>query len=228
MKATVNYIEQKFEEFNRLIFGGKLPKLPIELSDASRFLGLFTYDFHILPDGTKEMTNYKLRINTRIDMEQDALDDVIIHEMIHYFIAYHNLVDTSSHGKIFQSLMESININHGRHIEVAHNNPTEVEREQAVSPKPVWHVIAKLELTDGTCGVKVLPRVVPKVLMYVDEIKKSHKVKDVKLYLHNNPFFNRYPTSTSLTYKIIDRQVFLKNIEKAKKLIINGSQLIPM
>ena len=33
MKATVPYIEQKFEGGNRQMFGGKLPKIPVELSD---------------------------------------------------------------------------------------------------------------------------------------------------------------------------------------------------
>ena len=33
MKATVPYIEQKFEGVNRQMFGGKLPKIPVELSD---------------------------------------------------------------------------------------------------------------------------------------------------------------------------------------------------
>ena len=32
MRATVPYIEQKFEEFNRQMFGRKLPKIPVELS----------------------------------------------------------------------------------------------------------------------------------------------------------------------------------------------------
>ena len=34
MKATVPYIEQKFEGPNRQMFGGKLPKIPVELSDG--------------------------------------------------------------------------------------------------------------------------------------------------------------------------------------------------
>ena len=43
MKATVPYIEQKFEEFNRQMFGGKLPKFSVELSDAKTFLGQCVY-----------------------------------------------------------------------------------------------------------------------------------------------------------------------------------------
>lgn len=43
MKATLPYIEQKFEEFNRQMFGGKLPKISVELSDAKTFLGQCVY-----------------------------------------------------------------------------------------------------------------------------------------------------------------------------------------
>ena len=39
MKADRQYIERKFEEFNRQMFAGKLPPIPIELSDAKTFLG---------------------------------------------------------------------------------------------------------------------------------------------------------------------------------------------
>lgn len=228
MKATIDYIKHKFEEFNHRFFGGRLPELSFELSDASGFLGLFTCDFRNMPDGTKETTSYKLRINTRIDMQQDALDDVIIHEMIHYFIAYHNLIDTAPHGNIFRCLIESININHGRHIEVSHRNSTPEEQEQAVSKKPTWHVIAEVEFSNGTYGVKVLPRVVPKVLKFVETVKKALDVKDVKLFIHNNPFFNRFPTSTALSCQPIEHEIFLTNIKGAKKLIINGDQLIPV
>lgn len=227
MIATKEYIETKFEEFNRQFFGGKLPKLQIELSDASRFLGLFTCDVKRLIDGSTENTNFKLRINTRIDLQQNALDDVIIHEMIHYFIAYHNFIDTSSHGKIFCSIMESINDNHGRHVEIAHKSSTEEEKEQYISKRKSWHVIAELELNDGTYGVKVLPRVSEKVLKYFESMKNSKEIKDIKLYLHDNPFFNRFPTSASFKFHPLSHEVFIANIAGAKRLLINGTQLIP-
>ena len=43
MKATIPYIEQKFEESNQQMFAGQLPKLPIELSDAKTFLGVCAF-----------------------------------------------------------------------------------------------------------------------------------------------------------------------------------------
>ena len=54
MKATVPYIEQKFEEFNRQMFGGKLPKIPVELSDAKTFLGQCVFRTRRKPFGKTE------------------------------------------------------------------------------------------------------------------------------------------------------------------------------
>ena len=43
MIPTKQYIEQKFKEFNSLMFGGRLPAIPVEMSDAKTFLGKFVY-----------------------------------------------------------------------------------------------------------------------------------------------------------------------------------------
>ena len=54
MKATVPYIEKKFEEFNRQMFRGKLPKIPVELSDAKTFLGQCVFKKRRKPFGKTE------------------------------------------------------------------------------------------------------------------------------------------------------------------------------
>jgi len=83
VKATIPYIEQKFEEFNRK-FGGKLPKIPVELSDAKTFLGQYVYKKRRKPFGKTELYEFRLRINTRVDLPEREVEDTIIHEMIHF------------------------------------------------------------------------------------------------------------------------------------------------
>ena len=39
MRATLEYIKQKFDEYNNLMFEGKLKPLPFKLSNAKSFLG---------------------------------------------------------------------------------------------------------------------------------------------------------------------------------------------
>ena len=101
MKATVPYIEQKFEVFNRQMFGGKLPKIPVELSDAKTFLGQCVYKKRRKPFGKTELYDFRLRINTRVDLPEREIEDTIIHEMIHYYIGYNSWKMPRHMGRFF-------------------------------------------------------------------------------------------------------------------------------
>lgn len=225
MKATLKYCKEKFGEFNRLMFGGRLPELPIELSDAGTFLGKCCYDIRRFPDGRVENHNFRLRINIRIDLPEDVVEDTIIHEMIHYFIAWNHLKDSSSHGPLFLAMMNSINAAYGRNLTVSHKSTPE-QRAQAVSAKRTWHVIAGIRERHGKFYVKVLPRVQPKIIAFADQISRIPDLTDIELYLHDNPFFNQFPTSVALRLMPIDEQKFRQEIHGAHRLIIRHGKLI--
>lgn len=225
MKATIAYIEQKFEEFNDRMFGGQLPKLPFVLSDEGSALGKCCFNEFRNPDGSKEYSNFSLRINTRIDLPEDVLEDVIIHEMIHYFILRHNINDTSAHGEVFKAIMNSINTTYGRKISIRHDASAE-EREQAVSGKRIWHVIAVVHLKSGELGVKVLPRITEKIIHYHTQVSAMRNVESVDLYLHDNPFFNRYSTSAAIRIEKIEAGLLETNLQEAKRLRIKGTQVV--
>lgn len=225
MRADKEYVERKFREFNRQMFGGRLPELPIRLTDVGGALGKCCFMAHRLADGRMEYSNFSLEINTRIDLPENVVEDVIIHEMIHYFIGYHNLNDTSSHGEVFKSLMHSINTTHGRKISISHKLTAD-EREQAVSTKRVWHVIAAVYLKSGKTGVKVLPRTVNKVLDYYNHIGGLRDIDRIELYLHDNPFFNRFPTSGAFRIHPLDSNILEENLVGARKLRVNGKQIV--
>lgn len=224
MKPTVKYIEKKFDEFNIRMFGGRLPKLPIELSDASTFLGQCVFQQQRMSDGTMRYGNFRLRINTRVDYPEQVIEDTIIHEMIHYFILWSGLIDTSAHGDIFKALMRSINNAHNRNISISHRNTPE-QREQAVSTRRTWHIIAVIHMKSGQRGIKVLPRVAPKVIEYHRVVTSQSTVSHVELYLHDNPFFNRYPTSAALRVYDIDRNVLEEHLKGAQKIAITDKGL---
>lgn len=207
------------------MFGGRLPRIPIQLSDAAGFMGKCVYQQRRLPNGLTEHHGYILRISTRMDLPENVVEDIIIHEMIHYFILWAGLHDTSSHGHIFRAIMESINAAHGRHITISYR-PSSEEARQEVSGKRTWHVIAAIYFRDGRTGVKVLPRTIPKVLDYHRAAAAHPGVVEVRLYLHDNPFFNRFPTSAALRIHNIDRALLEENLQKARPLKIVGTRLI--
>jgi len=225
MKATIAYVEKKFEELNGQIFAGRLLKFPIDLSDVSSALGQCVCQERLMPDDTKEYSDFRMKINSRIGLPENLVEDVIIHEMIHNFILLNGLHDTALHGEIFMAIMRSINGHFGRHITVAHNSTTD-EREQAISTKRTWHVIADIHFKKGDRGVKVLPRSVPKIIAYNEAVQKHPDVNYVDFYLYDNPFFSRYPTSTAFRIHEIDSDVMVKNLAKARRLRVTALQVV--
>lgn len=225
MKATLTYVEQKFEEYNCQIFGGRLPKLPIVLTDEAGALGKVCFQANRLSDGRMEYDDFVLKINTRIDLPESVVEDVIIHEMIHYFILYHNLNDNAPHGDLFKALMYNINATHSRKISITHKSTAE-EREQAVSTKAVWHVIAAVYFKSGKTGVKVLPRTQSKIIDYYNKATAHRDVERVEMYLHNNPFFNRYSTSAAFRVDDIDSTLLADNLKGARKLRVSATQVV--
>ena len=224
MKATIPYVEKKFEEFNQLIFEGKLPKLPIELSDAKTFLGMCVYKRRRTLWGKTEYYDFKLRINTRIDLPEAEVEDIIIHEMIHYYIGYSNIVDTSAHGQVFRQLMNGINERYGRHIRISHK-PSKEQKEQLYGTKQRWHIVALVTFKDERMGIKVLPRIVPRIANYYNVVSRDSNVVSVELYVTNNPFFNRYPSSSALRVHYINGMEVKKHLEGAERMTCDGVRL---
>lgn len=224
MKATRQFVEKKFEEFNRRMFGGHLPPLPIKMSEASSFLGMCVSKVKKYPGGKTEHSDFELRISTLHDVSEEELEDVIIHEMIHYFIMWNELIDTSPHGDIFKSLMRSINKTYGRNISISFR--VGPEREPVADTRRKWHVIASVRFRDGHLGVKVLPRVVPKILDFHSHVLNAPEVEKVELFLHDSPFFNRYPVSTALKVHNISKPELASNLAGAHRLEVRDGKLI--
>ena len=121
MIPTIDYIQSCFDEYNARFFGGSLPPIPIRLSHARTFLGKVTFVRHrTWLFGPTRNENFVLRINTRIDLPESLVQDTILHEMIHYYIAINQLRDTSTHGRLFRQLMARINAEGNRHITISY------------------------------------------------------------------------------------------------------------
>ena len=225
MRPTIEYIEKRFDEYNSQMFGGHLPRIPIKLSDARTFLGQFVSKIRTLPDGSREYYDFELRISTRISLPQRTIDDTIIHEMIHYFIHYNHLPDRTPHGPIFRSIMNGINASYGRKITISHPITPE-EKSEAIS-RPIWHIIAVMHFNSPTkkIGIKVLPRNAQKVIAYCNHVSRSPEIDRIELYLHNDPYFNRYPTSATLRYHATTHSDLMPHLCGARLLTIHADTL---
>lgn len=87
MIPTVEYIRQKFDEYNELMFEGKLQPLPFKLSSARSFLGQVRCCRQKKADGTWLYSDFQFIISNKSDYAENVVEDTIIHEMIHYYLS---------------------------------------------------------------------------------------------------------------------------------------------
>lgn len=224
MIPTQSYIEQKFNLFNQQMFEGKLPPIPIEMSDAKTFLGKCVYKQRKNKSGKLECYDFRLRINTRADLPEQEVEDTIIHEMIHYYIGYYHLEDISTHGPVFIKIMNAINKRFGRHITVSFKGSAE-QREQLMDKRQHYHVVAAVRFHDGKTGIKVLPRIIERILHYYNVVSSAKEVASVSLYMSNNIFFNRFPNSSALKVHYVDEDVINENLSDAEPLPCDGKTI---
>lgn len=216
MIPTKEYIEQKFAEYNNLMFGGKLAPLPIRLGNAKSYLGLCTYKKQRVLFGKPRFYDFKLRFNTRYDLPEDILEDTIIHEMIHYYILSNQMHDTSAHGRIFRQIMHDINARHGRKVTISHRN-TQDMTDTSGCQRPKLRNIAVVKFRDGRTGIKVLPNIQARIQYYCRNVLKNPEIESVTLHQSTNPFFGKYPSSAALKVYFLEDNRIQEELGNGKK-----------
>lgn len=222
MKATIEYIQARFDECNERFFNGSLPPLPIRLSHAKGFLGkvCFVRKRQGLFGGYKN-SDFVLRINVRIDLDEALLQDTILHEMIHYYIAYNQWHDTSSHGQLFRREMKRINDEGNRHITISHRL-SEEEKSQAVLHK--GRVVAIVHFADGQTGIKIIPKQIRHILSWLRKVSRHFKVSHIDWYYTDDEYFAKYPSSIALRIYLIQRPEEIP-LDNAHRLIVSDKQV---
>ena len=222
MIPTIPYIQRKFQEYNALYFDGSLPEIPVRLSNAKGFLGKVSFrkERQGLFGKTKN-TGFVLRINTRIDLPEEVVEDTILHEMIHYYIAFHQLPDTSSHGTLFRQMMARINRQGNRHIAVSHRL-TDEQQTQAAGKEKV-RVVCVVHFRDGRTGLKIVPKQVRSVLAFHTSAQRHFPIDRMEWYLTKNGYFAKYPSSNALRiYLVTDTQELASALSDARPVLCDG------
>ena len=198
MRADIPYVQQKFREFNRQMFDGRLPEPSVSITNAKTYMGVCAYRKHRKWNGRLEYSDFRIRISRRFDLSRDEIDDTIIHEMIHYWIGLNSPADMPGHSVLFRRMMADINTRYGRHISVSHKL-TPDQQEQAIDNRPKRHIVAKVVLKDGRTGIKVIPCMERHIRRYRRGMMASGKVSSIEFFQTTDPFFNRFPSSSAFT-----------------------------
>lgn len=222
MKATIEFLENRFDVFNREIFGGELQKPEMRVVSAKSFMG----QFKVVRSGTLiggRTETCTITLSDRYDLEERILEDVLIHEMIHFLIHKRKVRDTSSHGRHFRSLMQEINARFGRNITVSHK----FTKQQLDSDSAKAHSIVCLcRMTDGR---QLVCRVAQsKVFEIHREFQNWDKVESEEWYWVYGCYFNRYSRVLSPRLFSVDSEG-LRVIESGTRLEfaeVSGGRMI--
>jgi len=225
MTPTVEYVQTKIGEFNALVFSSCLPPIPVKLTRARSFLGKVQYKKKRNVFGkVSGNTDFLMRISVMFDLSEKEQEDVILHEMIHYFIAFKGLKDTSSHGKLFRKYMEQINRDFGRNITVRHKTLPGTVNPKTMEVRP--HYICISLLQNDSWGITVCAK--SKIFELYRTLPRHYQIKQMSWYGSLDPFFNKYPRSkTPKVYKITQQELD-DHLGTAQRMVCDGRTLRSM
>ncbi|MCR4824380.1 MAG: SprT-like domain-containing protein, partial [Bacteroidales bacterium] len=204
--------EERFDTFNRMCFDSALPRIPIKLSSARTFVGRLQYT-RVRDLWGRHVGNdaFVLRISKRFDLPEEEIEDTLIHEMIHYYIAWKGLRDSSTHGRIFRSMMQDINTRYGRHLTISHkSSPEDLDGDTRIRT----HRICVSTLDDGRTAVTVCAKT------RIHNIRRafswSPAIRSTAWYTSTDPWFNRFPRCRTAKIFPVDPDTLRKHLEEAR------------
>ena len=209
-ELTIDYLRQAFEHYNDLIFEGKLPVPKLKWSRAKTRLGQMACKRNTSWGRTKYY-DFTISVSNYYKLTKEEIDDVLIHEMIHYSIAYTGLKDTSAHGIVFRGMMDKINRSFGRHITISVRTRN-LQARSAQQPKD--HLILALETKDGKYFLSsVNPSAAGKLAI---SLARAHEIAHYAWYQSQDEYFRSMPRVRSLRGRQVSAEVYKTMIEKMK------------
>lgn len=210
MRPDINFLRERFDFFNKKIFSPQLPDVQLKISNGKRSLGSFRHPRVRPASDARAIALCSISLSNVYDRDQAELEDVIIHEMIHYCV-WLNRVNETAHGPEFRRLMNTINTHYGRNIKITENLPEEVK---ATDTRKKIHYVVTATMPDGNiafaCVAKSAIRTINQVLI--------QKGLAPEWYVTLDPWFNNYPTiRTPKLFKITpqDHQAHIIPAHKA-------------
>jgi len=214
IKMTTEYLTAQFERFNREYFDGALPQPRIALSKSRTRLGSMTYKRRLTRKGYK-LSDFAIHISTYYDMTEWQVQNVLLHEMIHYSIAYTGVRDTSAHGVVFCGMMDVLNRKYGWEITVSSRTS---DWKPRVEQKPCKRLILALRTSDGKDFLSVVN---PKFSTILE--KRIRLVRNISWhgwYVSDNSFFANMPAVRSLRGRKVSPEDFNRLLTIMDKAIV--------
>lgn len=211
---TTEYLTAQFDKFNREYFDGTLPKPRIALSRSRTRLGSMTCRRRLTRNGYK-MSDFAIHISTYYDMSERQVQNVLLHEMIHYSIAYRGVRDTSAHGVVFRGMMDTLNRKYGWEITVSSRT---TDWKPRVERKPCKRLVLALRTSDGKHFLSVVNPAFSAILE--QRIRLAREISWHGWYVSGDPFFANMPAVRSLRGRKVSPEDFSKLLAAMEKTAV--------
>lgn len=213
MDITTEYLKTQFDEFNRAYFGSTLPEPKLCVNNSRTMLGQFRCKRQRRPLSRRTTyTDLTIKVSRYYDMPEREYQNVLLHEMIHMYIAVKGLKDTSPHGVVFREIKDRLNSMYGWTVTVSGRNRQWPVAE--ANRKRLYNVLT-LETTDGRTFVSVVNPA------YIDSVNSmatmSPMVKSHRWHTSSDEYFASFPLTRSLRGRLTNRRELERILPEEKE-----------
>lgn len=114
MIANFETMSRMFKECNKKYFNGSLPAPTFNTINKLNIIAKFVYNKN--KGGKYPIKWQEIRISDCYDFSEEDFRDIMVHEMIHYYIALNNIKDNKEHGKEFMKIANELNSKYNLNI----------------------------------------------------------------------------------------------------------------
>lgn len=120
MRLSQKNLKKRFKNFNERYFGGLLVEPKFVITGSRWVAGMFNSDVIVETDedgnrNATELRDIKIRLSKYLNKNDRILNNILLHEMIHYYGYYMNEDIDGLHDKYFKRMARIINKD-GYHI----------------------------------------------------------------------------------------------------------------
>lgn len=204
--SVMNYDPQsKYDEFNQKFFGGELPNIPIEWGNLKNVGGEVTFKFKAKPGAParlkhqrRDWNHYEMVPNTMkmvisrtLLRDEAALDGIMLHEMIHVYMAAIAGLVGENHGVHFERMRRELSVKSGMNVPLTDN-----ARDAVMNPETkLKEIVVMLFERGGKLSYAILNKnatMKPEVFeaLVLDWARRAkHFDATVKFYLVKDPLW---------------------------------------
>ena len=115
MVANLVNLAENFNKCNYVYFEEKLPVPQFGLLHSFRTCGYFHCDYE-QEWFSKRLYNFCISMTDYYDFTPKQFEDILVHEMIHYYLAYFGIDKRCKHGRKFKEMAERLNRTYGLNV----------------------------------------------------------------------------------------------------------------